>query len=121
MEEWQADRRQFERWLLAKGGDNREELERLKKALPVILDECVTERQRKFMIHRFVEQKNGREISEMYGVNPSTVSRVIHAGMNNVYRYIKFASPRYMNAEQAKVNLAKGTKYRKRKKVNEDG
>lgn len=121
MEEWQADRSQFERWLLAEGGDNREELERLKKALPVILAECVTDRQRQFMIHRFVEQKNGREIAEMYGVNPSTVSKVIHAGINNVYRYIRFASPGYMNAKRAKVNLAKGTKYRKRKKVNEDG
>ena len=68
MKEGQADRRQFERWLLAEGGDNREELERLKKALPVILDECVTERQRKFMIHRFVEQKKReRNCGDVWG------------------------------------------------------
>lgn len=121
MEEWQADRSQFERWLLDEGGDNREELERLKKVLPVILDECVTERQRQFMIHRFIEQKNGLEIAEMYGVNPATVSKVLHAGMNNVYRYIRFASPEYMNAKQVKVNLGKGTKCRKRKKVGSNG
>ena len=121
MEEWQADRRQFERWLLAEDGDNREELERLKKVLPVILDECVTERQRQFIIHRFVEKRKIYEIAEMYGVNKSTVSRVIHAGLNNVYRYLRFVSPQYMNVKQVKVNLAKGMKYRKRKKVGGNG
>ena len=51
MEDWQADRRQFEQWMLSERGDNRKELERLKEIIPAILEECVTEKQRTYMLH----------------------------------------------------------------------
>ena len=115
MEDWQADRKQFEQWLLTEREDNRKELDRLKEVIPAILDECVTEKQRTYMLHYFVEQKNVCEIAEMYDINVSTVSRGIHRGLKRVYRYIRFAAPGFANYEQAKVNLQKGRVRRKRR------
>lgn len=114
-EDWQADRRQFEQWMLSEGEDNRKGLDRLKEILPEVLNEGVTEKQRTYMLHYFVEQKNVCEIAEMYDINVSTVSRGIHRGLNRVYRYIRFAVPEFKNYEQAKVNLKKGRAHRKRR------
>ena len=36
MEDWQADRKQFEQWLLTEREDNRKELDRLKEVIPAI-------------------------------------------------------------------------------------
>lgn len=115
MEDWQEDRRQFEQWMLSERGDNRKELERMKKIIPAILEECVTEKQRTYMLHYFVEQKNVCEIAEMYDINVSTVSRGIHRGLERVYRYIRFAAPGFEKYGQEKVNLKKGRVHRKRR------
>ena len=118
MEDWQEDRRQFEQWMLTERGDNRKELDRLKEIIPTILEECVTEKQRTYMMHYVVEQKNVCEIAEMYDINASTVSRGIHRGLKRVYRYIRFATPGFVNYEQEKVNLKKGRASRKRRDGN---
>ena len=41
--ELRLNRAAFEQWLQGEDGDNRAELDRLKRALPVVLAECVTE------------------------------------------------------------------------------
>ena len=88
----------FEQWLKMGCNDNRAELDRLKRALPVVLAECVTETQRQYIIHYFVDQLTMKQIGERYGVNPATVSRTIHRGLDRAYRYLRFVSPAFIKA-----------------------
>ena len=78
--ELRLERAAFEQWLQGEGGDNRAELDRLKRALPVVLAECVTETQRQYILHYFVDRMTQKQIGERYGKNPATVSRTIHRG-----------------------------------------
>ena len=39
-----------------------------------------------------------KQIGERYGVNPATVSRTIHRGLDRVYRYLRFVSPAFIQA-----------------------
>lgn len=96
--ELRLERAAFEQWLQGEGGDNRAELDRLKRALPVVLAECVTETQRQYIIHYFVDQLTMKQIGERYGVNPATVSRTIHRGLDRMYRYLRFVSPAFIQA-----------------------
>ena len=96
--ELRLERAAFEQWLQGEGGDNRAELDRLKRALPVVLAECVTETQRQYIIHYFVDQLTMKQIGERYGVNPATVSRTIHRGLDRAYRYLRFVSPAFIKA-----------------------
>ena len=88
----------FEQWLQGEGGDNRAELDRLKRALPVVLAECVTETQRQYILHYFVDRMTQKQIGERYGVDHSTVSRTIHRGLDRAYRYLRFVSPAFTQA-----------------------
>lgn len=94
--ELRLDRAAFEQWLQGEGGDNRAELDRLKRALPVVLAECVTETQRQYILHYFVDRMTQKQIGERYGVNPATVSRTIHRGLDRAYRYLRFVSPAFI-------------------------
>ena len=96
----------FELWLNAEGEDNRADLERLKKALPAVLAECVTETQRQYILHYFVDRMTQKQIGERYGVNPATVSRTIHRGLNRAYRYLRFVSPALTNAPRRRGYLS---------------
>lgn len=69
--ELRLERAAFEQWLQGEGGDNRAELDRLKRALPVVLAECVTETQRQYILHYFVDR---------------------------MYRYLRFVSPAFIQA-----------------------
>ena len=96
----------FELWLNAEGEDNRADLERLKKALPAVLAECVTETQRQYILHYFVDRMTQKQIGELYGVNTATVSRTIHRGLNNAYRYLRFVSPAFIKAPRRRGYLS---------------
>lgn len=96
----------FDLWLNAEGEDNRADLERLKKALPAVLAECVTETQRQYILHYFVDRMTQKQIGELYGVNTATVSRTIHRGLNNAYRYLRFVSPAFIKAPRRRGYLS---------------
>lgn len=100
------DRAAFEQWIQGEGGDNRAELDRLKKVLPAVLAECVTETQRQYIIHYFVDQLTMKQIGERYGVNPATVSRTIHRGLDRAYRYLRFVSPAFIKAPRRRGYLS---------------
>ena len=108
----------FDLWVSSEGEDNRADLDRLKKVLPIILDECVTVTQKTYMMHYFVDRMTVSEIAEMYEVALSTVSRTIHRGLDNAYKYLRFVSPLFVNVPQRRLNLAEGTK-RKKTRGNE--
>lgn len=104
--ELRLNRAAFEQWLQGEGGDNRAELDRLKRALPVVLAECVTETQRQYILHYFVDRMTQKQIGERYGVNPATVSRTINRGLDRMYRYLRFVSPVFIKAPQRRGRLS---------------
>lgn len=104
--ELRMNRAAFEQWLQGEGGDNRAELDRLKRALPVVLAECVTETQRVYIQHYFVDRLKTPQIAAMYGVDPSTVSRTINRGLDRMYRYLRFVSPVFIKAPQRRGRLS---------------
>ena len=103
----------FEIWLGAEGTDNLADLDRLKRALPIVLAECVTETQRKYIMDFFVEGMTMEEIGRRYGVNRATVSRGIRRGLDRAHSYLRFVSPLFIRTPQKRAYLSKG---RRRKK-----
>lgn len=104
--ELRLERAAFEQWLQGEGGDNRAELDRLKRALPVVLAECVTETQRQYILNYFVDRMTQKQIGERYGKNPATVSRTIHRGLDRMYRYLRFVSPAFIQAPKRRGNVS---------------
>lgn len=104
--ELRLNRAAFEQWLQGEGWDNRADLDRLKRALPVVLAECVTETQRQYILHYFVDRMTQKQIGERYGVNPATVSRTIHRGLDRMYRYLRFVSPAFIQAPKRRGNVS---------------
>ena len=104
--ELRLERAAFEQWVQGEGGDNRAELDRLKRALPVVLAECVTETQRQYILHYFVDRMTQKQIGERYGKNPATVSRTIHRGLDRMYRYLRFVSPAFIQAPKRRGNVS---------------
>lgn len=96
----------FELWLNAEGEDNRADLDRMKKVLPAVLAECVTETQRQYILLYFVDRMTMKQIGERYGVNPATVSRTIHRGLDWAYRYLRFVSPAFIKAPRRRGYLS---------------
>ena len=112
--DFQLQHAAFDLWLLGEGTDNLADLDALKRALPIVLEECVSETQRTYILDFFVEGLTLEEIGKKYGVNRSTVSRGIHRGLNKAYGYLRFVSPLFINAPKARGYLSKGRKRRKR-------
>lgn len=100
----------FEMWLQADGADNRLDLERAKRMLPIVLDECVTVVQRNYIMKYYLEKMSVAEIAEFYGVNKSTVSRTIHRGLNNAYGYLRFVSLLFIRTPKNRARLSNGKK-----------
>ena len=96
----------FDLWLNAEGEDNRADLEKLKRILPIVLDECVTVTQKTYIMHYFVDRLNTKQIADLYGVNPSTVSRTIHRGLDKAYGYLRFVSPLFIRAPKRRGYLS---------------
>lgn len=100
----------FDMWLASEGEDNRADIEKLKRYLPIVLDECVTPTQKVYIMRYFSDGLNIPQIAEEYGVNASTVSRTIRRGMNRAYGYLRFLSPLFINAPQKRGYLRRDLK-----------
>lgn len=70
--------------------NNDEQIEKLKKFIPQIIKQELTERQRQIIILYYYEQKNMTEIAMYLRVNPSTVSRSLATSRKNIYRILKY-------------------------------
>lgn len=95
----------FDLWLSGQGEDNRAELDRVKRILPMILAECCTANQMEYIKLYFVEKMTMREIAFLCGVKKSTVSRTIHRGLDNAYPYLKFCSPLFIKTPKKRSYL----------------
>lgn len=100
----------FEMWLQTDGADNLVDLERAKRMLPLVLDECVTVTQRDYIIKYYLDKMSTVEIAELYRVNKSTVSRTIRRGLDNAYGYLRFVSPLFMRKPEKRAPLSNGKK-----------
>lgn len=98
----------FEMWLHADGTDNLVDLERAKRMLPLVLDECVTVTQRNYILKYYIEKMSLAEIAEFYGVDKSTVSRTIHKGLDKAHSYLKFVSPLFIRTPKKRAYLSNG-------------
>lgn len=99
------DHAAFDLWLTAQGGDNLADLERVKRVLPIVLEECVTEKERLYIMAYFVERKTIAAIACDFGVNKSSVSRGIKRGLSKAYKYLRFVSPLFIRAPQKRSYL----------------
>lgn len=89
MEQWQEEKGSFKNWLILNGQTNELELERVKKALIVIMRDYLTERQKTYIYEFFYEGKDMITIAKDHNRDKSTVSRTIKRGMNRLYKYSK--------------------------------
>jgi RNA polymerase sigma factor (sigma-70 family) len=83
----------FSLWLKESGEDNEEEIYHLKNCVRVAISECLTEKQVCYLSY-YMAGYNQIEISEMCGVNKSTVSRTLNRGLKRLLGHIKYATPR---------------------------
>lgn len=70
------------------------EYNRIKSALAMAIREELTTKQREYLTLYYGQNRTMAEIAETYGVNKSTVSRVIKRAQNKLKRVLKYASPR---------------------------
>lgn len=89
----QIEKMSFDLWLEKTGSGNRSDVDRLKSALPIAFKECCTEKQAIYITRFFLDGMKMKEISALYGVNKSVVSRTINRGLENLYDYLRFCSP----------------------------
>lgn len=108
MADYRMDLAAFRIWKHSDNKDNAGDLVRLKKALRVALADCVTPTQRRYIVAYFIHRKSLEEISKMYNVNISTVSRGIHGGMNKIYDRLRFASNLVIDAHRRQGRLSNG-------------
>ena len=100
----------FDLWLGSNGEDNRAELERVKRMLPMILEACCTDVQLKYIMHYFADGMTMEQIADRYFVTISTVSRTIRRGIDNAYPYLKFCSPLFIKQPKKRGYLVKPKK-----------
>ena len=109
LEEYQLAHAAFDLWLASEGEDNRAELERVKRILPIVLDECCTVTQKTYIMHYYVEQMSQTVIAERYGVDASTVSKTIQRGLDNAYNTLRYVSPLFIKLPKRRRVLRGGT------------
>ena len=95
----------FDLWLGAEGGDNLADLDRMKRILPLVLDDVCTVTQRDYIMEFFVGRRTVSQIADAHGVNKATVSRTINRGLDRAYRYLRFVSPLFINAPRRRLRL----------------
>ena len=105
LQEYQLDHAAFDLLLMGEGEDNRAELDRVKRILPIVLDECCTATQKDYILHYFVDRMTQNEIAERHGVDRTTVSRTIHRGLDKAYNELKFVSPLFIKAPKRRKYL----------------
>ena len=76
--------------------DNSHEISLLKKNLIRAIQEDVTARQRQLLLMYYGQGMNTREIGELLGLHPSSVSRTIQRGEQRLHRCLRYGAERYL-------------------------
>ncbi len=80
----------FSTWLREQGGDNSEQLGRLRRNLRRAREQELTPRQQQMLRMYFDDGQNMVEIAEVLGVNRSTVSRTLMRARRRLYRCLRY-------------------------------
>ncbi len=78
----------FVRDLIFPENNNRRQLDLSLKALHEVIEHDLTERQKQFIQLYFFENLNTRQIAELLGLNPSTVSRTLTRAKKRIYKVL---------------------------------
>ena len=92
--EWEAhvERTLYKIWVQASGETNEQWLEHLRNCVKVAIDECLTQKQKQYLL-LYLNGYNQVEITRMLSVDRCTVSKTLHRAINNLQRYLRFATP----------------------------
>lgn len=85
------DRAGLEHWLRETAGDNSQRKERLRRNLRRAMKRELTPRQQEIMALYFFENRTMSEISELLGINKSTVSRCLHRGQARLRHFLEYS------------------------------
>lgn len=76
-------------------------------ALNTAILEELTDTQRKYFLKYFMDGWSIQSISELYGVCPSTVSRVLKSAKKNIAKAMRYSSPFLLNKSMENRNRRK--------------
>ena len=77
--------------------DNSQEVSYLKKNLIRAIQQDVTPRQRQLLLLYYGQGMNTREIGELLGLHPSSVSRTIQRGEQRLQRCLRYGAGRFLH------------------------
>ena len=83
-----------------KSGDNHKDVFRKLKYVKRAIKILLTERQRECIVMMYIEGKSNKEISELLGLCPSTVSRHIHSGIAKIRKFYALVDDGISEVEQ---------------------
>lgn len=83
-----------------KSDDNRKDIFRKLKYVKRAINILLTGRQRECIIMMYIEGKSNKEISELLGLCPSTVSRHIHSGIAKIRKFYALVDDALSETEQ---------------------
>lgn len=81
-------------------GDNHKDVFRKLKYVKRAIKILLTGRQRECILMRYIEGKSNKEISELLGLHPSTVSRHIHRGIAKIRKFYALVDDGISEIEQ---------------------
>lgn len=82
------------------GGTNAGELNRMKESLRRALNEDITEKQRRYLMHYYGDGMSMEQIGARYGVDKSTISRTIKRGEGRLRRCLRYGAGRLLRGEE---------------------
>ena len=78
-------------WQQADEEDNRQQIQRLLRNLPLAVEEELTDRQRQVLRMRFSKNMTITAIAQELGLNKSTVSRTLSRCTERLYRALRYS------------------------------
>jgi len=78
-------------WQQADADDNRQQIQRLLRNLPLAIEQELTEHQRKVLRMRFSQNMTVTAIALELGLNKSTVSRTLARCTEKLYRSLRYS------------------------------
>lgn len=85
---------------------------RLKTVLRYAINQELTEKQREYLMLYFVDGKTMQEIAEIFSINKATVQKAICRAKENLLHILRYADPRFLEAQTPVKNKRDVTKTR---------
>ena len=90
--EYMLDAAAFEAWQRDQNTTESDHRERFNRLVKKCIQEELDESEKELLRLRYYERRKVREIADIVGVDPSTVSRRLGKIQNTLYKYLKYAA-----------------------------